>query len=707
MDEHAQRVLEFGKVLRVLSRYTATEMGRRKALALAPVAEAETLRAALRRTTEMTEALREGYTLPLGSVEDVTSEVERARAGGGPLEPAVLWKISGCLESAQRVASSLQRRGSSYPALRKLGESVPTAPQLLEEIQGTVDAKGRVVDGASPELKAIRERSRRLRGKIEESLRRIIKDPSVRPHLQYPNPTMCRERYVLPVDAYSRNAVPGLVHGSSDSGATLYVEPMEVIDSGNELAEVLGEEEEEVRRILWEMTRAVAAESDAILGAIRRLGEVDLVRAKARLSAAFRMCPPEAVEPPGGRLELRDARHPLLLWLTRPSAPEGTEGERPAPAKEEDLDFEAVVPLSVRLGEDFDTLVVTGPNTGGKTVTLKTIGLACLMARAGMHVPAEKAIIPLYDAVFADIGDEQSLEQSLSTFSSHMSNIIEILQRATPRSLVLLDELGAGTDPTEGAALAEAILDRLVERGCFAAVVTHLGRLKTYATARPRVENASMDFDTATLRPTYRLTIGSAGSSNALQIADRLGLPADLLEEAGRLLNTQAKGDYTSAMEEVRMARQDAEKRRERMRYLEQEAEKMKEQYQEVLTRLQAEEDRRGADIGFQIRDTLQELLDEADNIYEDVRNLHRSLANRIREFRDGLQECLHDIQQLLAGHRLERPLKEGDEVYVIKLHKWGTVERVDERRGRAQVRVGPAQIDVEIEGLQPWGEEV
>ncbi len=696
MDEDAQRLLEFGKITEILSRYAATAMGRKKAADLRPDPAELNPRRALQQTSEMAEVLRD-TSLPLGGVEDVSRHARRAAAGGGPLEPAALWQIESSLETAQRIANWLIRRGGGYPALRALGQTMPVCPDLREAIRAAIDPGGKVKDDASPELKSIRRRITGLRNAIEKALRRIIGDGNVSPHLQYPNPTMCRDRYVLPVNAYHKNAVPGLVHGSSDSGATLYVEPMEVVEQGNELGEAIGEEEEEVQRILWELTGEVGRESEAIISTCDHLGRVDLVRAKARMSNALRMCEPELTS--GRVLELRGARHPLLLWLTRPKE-EGLPGEAA-------LDFESVVPLDIRLGEDFDVLIITGPNTGGKTVVLKTLGLVCLMARAGMHVPAEKASVPLYHDIYVDIGDEQSLEQSLSTFSSHMSRIIRIIEEADERSLVLLDELGAGTDPAEGAALGEGILERLVNLGCSACVVTHLGRLKTFATARPGVENASVDFDIRTLRPTYRLRIGSAGSSNALEIADRLGLQQDILSKARSLLDNQSKGEYSSMLEEVELARADAEERRERMQYLEDQAEKLKEEYEEVLARLKAEDERRGAAIGLQLRDSLEDLHSRADALHKDIRNLHSNLAGRAAGLRDGLQKCLDDIEKLLAGHDLEKPLEEGDEVYVTKLHKWGTVERVDERKGRAQVRVGATRIDIETDKLQRWGEDV
>jgi DNA mismatch repair protein MutS2 len=689
--------LEFGKVKGCLAAYAITSRGKRKVDALEPMDDAEAIRHALDETFEMARAMAEGFSLPLPPVEDVSPAAERARAGGGPLEPQLLWRIAECMDTASRVGNSLQRLGGSYPLLTALGRSIPQCAELVAHIRSSVDSSGTVLDEASEDLKAIRHRIRSLRKRIEDSLRRLIASPEIRPHLQYQNATMCRDRYVLPVNAYRKHEVPGLVHGSSDSGATLYIEPVQIIEPGNDLGEALGEEEEEVRRVLWRLTRSVAAECDNIVNAVDRLGDVDVVRAKGAMSVAFQMRKPDINT--ADVLELVGARHPLLLRLTCRQ-----EGAAP---QSEDLNFGAVVPLDVRLGQDFAMLVITGPNTGGKTVVLKTVGLLCLMARAGMHVPASYANIPLYDRIYADIGDEQSLEQSLSTFSAHMSRVIRILKTATKSSLVLLDDLGAGTDPAEGGALGEAVLKRLVEMGCSAVVVTHLGRLKTFAVPRPQVENASMDFDSRTLQPRYHLTIGTVGSSNALEISERLGLSQAILADARSMLDAESAGQYSSATDQIRLAREDAEERRQRTQFLEQEAERLKSEYEETLARLKAEEARREAGFGLQLRDSLARLHQEADRLYEDTRNSYKSLAKRIRGVRDGLAECLEKVSSLLSGHRLERPLQAGDEVYVVKLHKWGTVERVDRQGERARVRVGDSQIEIAVEELQPWGEGI
>jgi DNA mismatch repair protein MutS2 len=398
-------------------------------------------------------------------------------------------------------------------------------------------------------------------------------------------------------------------------------------------------------------------------------------------------------------MNLQEARHPVLTYLTRPELV-------PNPTADQ-LDFESVVPLDVHVGEDFGMLIITGPNTGGKTVALKTVGLLGLMTRAGMNVPAAQATIPFYDAIYADIGDEQSLEQSLSTFSSHMGRIIRVLRDATDQSLVLLDELGAGTDPAEGAALGEAVLAKLSQIGCSSVVVTHLGRLKTYAAAHPGVESASMEFDLGTLRPTYRLLMGTVGSSNALEIAERLGLGQDILERARQLLDTESGGEYSAVLDQVTLAREDAEQRRDRLRFLEQEAARLKGQYEEMLLRLKAEEERRGADVGLKFRRELEALRDQADSLHQELRHSYGGAAKRARAIRTGLDECLQRLSALLDGHSLERPLKPGDEVYVIKIHKWGTVKRAGRKGRRVQVLVGEREIEVDADELQPWGHDV
>jgi len=694
MDPDVIRLLEFPTVRRILAGFTSTAPGRELALGLEPLATGEEVEAALTQTDEMVRASAREFRTPLGAVQDVRAAVEQAAAGGGPLEGRILLHVSILCETAGNVGAALERLEGAYPSLAAIGRRLPRLPALEQRIRRAVDSAGKVRDDATPRLKELRAEIERLRRRLEDTLDSLVHDPDLSKHLRYPHPSIYRDRYVLAVDAYHKGTLPGIVHGTSDSGATVYVEPMATIELGNALSEAIGREEEEVRAVLWDLTRHVGYERDRLLDAQCLLAGVDLLVAKARMAKRYAMTRP--ITGRGRVLELQEARHPILLWLT--------EGRDQADRPPAEPDFDAVVPTSLHLGEDFRVLVVTGPNMGGKTVTLKTVGLLCLMARAGLFVPARRAVTPLYRGIYADIGDEQSLEQSLSTFSSHMSRIVRILGEADEQGLVLLDELGAGTDPLEGAALGEAILSHLVRRGCAAVVTTHLGQLKTFAAARPEVENACVEFDPVTLRPTYRLTVGTAGSSNALEIAERLGMSRALIAEAHRRLDEVSGGAYGRMLAHVQQATEDSERRRRRVRWLEEEAERLRDEYRERLRRVKDEQERTGANIGLKIRQDLESLQKEAARLYDEVRFSHKSLARKVREIRDGLQRALERTEELLAGRELPRPIQSGDEVYVTKVHKWGRVERVDEPRRRALVTVGDMQMEVSLADLVPWG---
>ena len=697
MHPDAIRLLEFDTVRHILAGFTSSGPARELALGLEVLEDTGEIDLALTQTAEMLQASEREFRTPAGGVPDVREHVLRAAAGGGPLEGQALWHVATLCEAATGVAAGLARVAQGYPSLGALGARIPPVKDVEKRVKAAVDASGRVMDKASPRLAELRRRILALRRKIEDTLVSLIHNRSIAPHLQYPNPRLHHDRYVLPVSAKRRSGVRGIVHGTSDSGATVYVEPIQIIDDGNELSEAVGAEEEEVEAILWGLTRVVADASEDLLTAQGVLAEVDLLVAKVGMARRYRMSRPTVSR--GRLLELREARHPILLWLTEHAGDDESARREP--------DFGAVVPLDIHLGDEFDVLVVTGPNTGGKTVVLKTLGLVCLMARSGLYVPAEHAIVPLYDAIHVDIGDEQSLEQSLSTFSSHMGRIIRVLNSATDEGLVLLDELGAGTDPTEGAALALAVLQEMVRRRCSAVVTTHLGRLKTFAGGCPQAENACVEFDAATLRPTYELTIGSAGSSNALEIAGRLGMPDALLQEARATLDDASGGEYGSMLDQVALAGRDAEQRRKRAQWLESEAEKLKAEYEEALSRLKDEEERTGADVGMKIRDDLERLSRSAAGLYDEVRFSHKAYARKVREVRDGLRAVLERTEKLVEGHAPPRPIQAGDEVYVVRVHKWGKVERVDPQHARALVSVGGMQMQVGLDGLVPWGSDM
>jgi DNA mismatch repair protein MutS2 len=419
-----------------------------------------------------------------------------------------------------------------------------------KSIGGCIDARGHVLDMASRDLAAVRQKLYELDEKVKAEIRRLLRDPELRKILSYPNATVHGDHYVLPVSVNYRHKVPGVVHRVSNTGETLFVEPASIAGLSAERVQLKADEDREVKRVLRRLSSEVGRVAKPLVYALDVIAKLDLITAKARYSRDFDMYPPDVNTE--GRLWLRNARHPLLESLFR-NEPDKSEAEPPPEPRK-------VVPIDIRLGIGFNLLVITGPNTGGKTVTLKTTGLLCLMTQCGMHIPAgEGSLVPVFRHILADIGDEQSLEQSLSTFSSHVSRIASIFQVADNHSLILLDELGAGTDPTEGAALGRAILDQLDHVGCRAIVTTHLGDLKTYAFNNERAENGAVEFDVETMRPTYRLHIGQFGMSNALKIARRLKLPKELLKKAHRYLKKRkGKSGELARLQELRLEAEQA-----------------------------------------------------------------------------------------------------------------------------------------------------
>jgi DNA mismatch repair protein MutS2 len=499
-------VLEFDKIRRRLADHTAFSGGRRLALALEPATEPVEVRRRLRRVTEARDYGDRRGNPGIEGAHDLRVEIEGARRGKILLPPELL-EIRDTIGAARRIERAIGRERTRWPEMGALAERLEPCTALYDAIQNALDESGEVQDRASPRLRRIRGELKVAHDRLRRQVDGIV-GATPREVLQEALVTQRNGRYVIPVKSEFRGRVPGVIHDLSDSGATVFVEPLAVVEHGNQVRQLELEEEKEIDRILRELAGFVAAEAEALGDTIAALGELDLVFACASYGYTLRAVTPEIVDADEPLLDFSVARHPLI-------------------------DPDTVVPIDARVGQDFRQLVITGPNTGGKTVTLKTIGLLTLMAQAGLQIPAaEGARLTVFDGVFADIGDEQSIEQSLSTFSGHMTNIIGILGAADKRSLVLLDELGAGTDPVEGAALAGAILDDLRAHGITTVASTHYSELKAYAYATAGVANASVEFDLETLRPTYVLTIGLPGRSNALAIAERLGLPAPIIASA-------------------------------------------------------------------------------------------------------------------------------------------------------------------------------
>jgi DNA mismatch repair protein MutS2 len=526
MDAHTLELLEFDKVRELLAGYAACSLGKELARAVAPSADVLAIRHDLDLVSEMVGAIGLGQSPPLGGLHDIRLTVRRA-AIGAMLTAQQLLEIAETLTCTGAIYRYRMRLEAHCKNLIDLLGPVEDLGPMAKIIGGSIDARGQVLDMASPELARVRQQLTELDERVKNIINRLLRDPEVRKILRYPNATMSGDHYVLPVAVNYRHKLLGVVHRTSSTGETAYIEPAGVAHLSAERAVLKGDEEREVRRILRQLSGEVGRVAKPLTIAVDVMARLDLVTAKAKFSRNYSMS--AANLNADGRLWLRQARHPLLEHLFRSGG--GPPG-----------DSNAVVPIEVRLGMGFNLLVITGPNTGGKTVTLKTTGLLCLMAQSGMHIPAgEGSMAPIFRDVLADIGDEQSLEQSLSTFSSHVSRIAPILRTAGPDTLVLLDELGAGTDPTEGAALGRAILDELDRVGCRAMVTTHLGDLKTYAFSNERAENGAVEFDAETLRPTYRLHIGQFGMSQALKIARRLDMPRHVLSRARRYLRRKQR----------------------------------------------------------------------------------------------------------------------------------------------------------------------
>ncbi len=518
LQEHALRVLEFEKVLERLAAHTSFSVGRQEALAIRPADDFEEAQSRQQETDEAQRLLAEAPRLALGGASDIRPLVHRASIDG-VLEPSDFLGIASTLEAVHFLVATLERARGRLPFLQALARELDELRPLQEQLRRAIGPRGEVVDGASPELRAVRAELRITQERLQGKLQELVNSDLGRQVLQEPLITLRNDRFVVPVKAEFRGQVKGLIHDVSGSGATVFIEPLASVELGNAVRELQLGERREVERILRRLSRLVGEAAPALERDVALLARMDVALAKARLAQEQQATRPLLVDPesdqPGAQLlHLKGARHPLLKGR--------------------------VVPIDIWVGQDFRILVITGPNTGGKTVALKTLGLLALMAQAGLFVPAaEGSQVPVFSGVYADIGDEQSIEQSLSTFSSHMGYIVAILQTAPNRSLVLLDELGAGTDPAEGSALARAVLQHLVQRGVTVVATTHHSELKAFAHETPGVQNASVEFDPETLAPTYVLTIGRPGRSNALAIAARLGLAPALIKAARSLVGAE------------------------------------------------------------------------------------------------------------------------------------------------------------------------
>lgn len=666
--EHALRVLEYERIREVLTSYAASALGRGLASRLEPLRDAERLRALHAETREMCELIR-GRRLPLSGLSDVSSGIREIRSQGRPAEPDFLYRVLELIRAGLALRGVLEQDAELYPHLARLARGLIDIPELREEIPRVVEPGGRVLDTASERLGEVRRRVKDLRDSLRRRSSEVLRRSSLRRCFQAEGVTIKADRYVLPVKAEFRSWLRGPIRDRSHSGATLYVEPQDLVSDGDRLVDCLEEERAEEIRILWDVTRNVLDRRREIDRLQRRLARVDFTYAKSSWMAAFDLDTPEIVD--DGRLELREARHPYLMWLARDSS----RGLR-------DLDLDSVlarvVPLDMRVEPERRIVIVTGPNTGGKTVALKTIGLNVLLALSGAPIASRPGSrVPVYVDVFADIGDEQSIEQNLSTFSSHLRQVATVLRHATAQSLVLLDEFGSGTDPLEGAALGKALLDGFRERQVAAVITTHLGSLKQYAYLHDEVENAAMEFDPRTLEPTYRLLLGIPGSSNALVIARKLGLDGEIVDRAEAEISA-VEAPTREIISRMERSRRRTEKERRRAERVRRRVQREAREYEEKIEAVEARKDALD-----------REAEDETDRVVrqarEELRALVLALRNVPQSHREAVGRLEEAIDRLLVstplGERREafaRGLRKGDEVFVPKFRARGTVRKIN-----------------------------
>ena len=687
MMDKSCRILELPTVLAMLSEQAQSELGKQEAVALRPAVNGEEVRRRLRETTDAAAMMRTRAGPSFSGVKDIRPSLDRAKLGG-TLSTRELRDIAALARCARLCKGYLAEAKEDKPSsIDSLFHALRANKFLEEQIFTSIPAEDEIADSASSDLADIRRRMRAAAARAREALNKILSSPSFSKALQEPIITVRSDRYVLPVRADHKSAVPGLVHDISASGQTLFIEPMAAVKANNELRELAAREKLEIERILADLSNQCADHADDLASDCLLLVRLDLIFAKARL--AYKMDAAEA-DFSEKEITLRRARHPLL-------------------------DPEKAVPIDLTLGGDFDTLVITGPNTGGKTVALKTIGLLCAMNQCGLHIPAgDGSALPVFEHILADIGDEQSIEQNLSTFSAHMKNIVDILAVCGEKSLILFDELGAGTDPTEGAALAISIIEYARRAGATVAATTHYAELKVYATNEKGVQNASCEFDIETLRPTYRLLVGIPGKSNAFAISSRLGLSEEIIRDASGRIGQESRS-FEATIEKLEQTQRALERDRDE---------------QARLLRKAAEEERKAA----QLRAELSVRLDKAElkarrdaqRILDDARETAESVmreldemrsraneemeANEVNRARADLRRRLNEKEAELrereelpgepgAEKKSSRPLRPGDTVLIRAMGVKAEVLSVD-KDGNVSLRAGIMTVNAREDEL-------
>lgn len=683
MNQKTLAKLEFDKIISLLEEEAGSFRGRQLCHRLKPMTNLEKINTFQEQTAAaFTRIVRKGR-ISFGDAAPVEESMKRLEIGGA-LSISELLRICRLLANAARVKSYGRHdtQEDSADCLDAYFDQLEPLTPLSSEIERCVISEDEISDDASSTLKHIRRSIGSINDKVHSTLSGLV-NGSLRTYLQDPIITMRGDRYCIPVKAEYRGQVQGLIHDQSSTGSTLFIEPMAVVKLNNDLKELYAKEQEEIQAILARLSEEAAQYIEEIRADYRALTDLDFIFARGALALSMRGSRPVFNEE--GRIRIREGRHPLL-------------------------DQKSVVPITVSLGEDFTLLIITGPNTGGKTVSLKTVGLFTLMGQAGLHIPAgDRSELAVFHQVYADIGDEQSIEQSLSTFSSHMTNIVSFLKKVDERSLVLFDELGAGTDPTEGAALAIAILSHLHKRNIRTMATTHYSELKVYALSTPGVENACCEFDVESLRPTYRLLIGIPGKSNAFAISGKLGLPDYIIEDAKQRLSEQDVS-FEDLLSDLETSRRTIEKEREEITAYRREAESLKEQAAQRQAKLDEQRDRIIREANEKANAILREAKEVAD---ETIRNFHKfgkeniSAAEMEKE-RERLRKKIKDTSSA-SSLGSQKPKKKhkpsdfklGESVKVLSMNLTGTVSSLPDSRGNVTVQMGILRSQVNISDLE------
>lgn len=688
MNQKSLRVLEFNKIVDILKTKVSSSLGLKYIENLIPSSDYEEVKYMLEETSQAQGILLKRGAVGLNGIHDIEDKAKRAEIGAS-LDPGSLIKIADTLRVARNLKNTLassEEEEFSYPIIQGLSNSLYVYRDVEDKIYNAIVSEIEISDNASSELRDIRRRIVQKNQSIRSKLNSIISSTTYQKYLQDAIISVRGDRFVVPVKAEYRSYVSGIIHDQSSSGATLFIEPMSIVDMNNELRQLRLKEQEEIERILSELSALVGEISHDIISNQEILGKLDFTFAKGKLSIAMKAVEPNLNE--DKFINIKAGRHPLL-------------------------DAETVVANDIYLGRNFHTLLITGPNTGGKTVTIKTVGLFALMTQSGLHIPANYgSSMCVFDNVFADIGDEQSIEQSLSTFSSHMTNIVSILKDVTENSLVIFDELGAGTDPIEGASLAIAILEDVKMAGAKCIATTHYTELKNYALTKEGVENAAVEFDVDTLSPTYRLLMGIPGKSNAFEISKKLGLSEYIISRAREFID-DSNIELEDVLQEAEKSRLKAIEEREEAEKLKAEIEKVKQEYDERLAKITSQRDKlieQAKSEAFRITRGAKE---EVDNIIKELRQMENEMASKeknrkIEALRKELSSSMGALQPSVESMIVPKVatkeiknLKPGDEVKVITLNQNGSVISVDERKKEAVVQIGIMKMTLPFKSLQ------